>query len=325
MHFDIRTIGDPTFILTGEVSPGLAAFNIPGSKALNASGTFGNCLIQLIDTGNVGFLYAVFKINREVLFQLSIFGTEVICRIALQKTIGHRIQTLENLYLKEGEFTVIKCGAFNNTFCLEKSGVYSFVDIFYPADYILLELKHFPGLNEFEEKIKSPNAVIVNAGAPVNAVIMDLLYKLLHAPFSLAIKQFHVDIIKEILFEIFKQAAKALNSSPKFSVQKIEAIHAAKEFIDAKLPHHFSISKIARRAGINERMLKMGFREIYGTGLYTYLHNQILEIAKKQLEETNKSVKEIAFEAGYRSANNFSAAFKKKFGKAPLTWREKFR
>jgi AraC-like DNA-binding protein len=325
MHFKIRTIGDPLLFADNEIPSELIKFHIPGSQITSASGAFGKCLLQSIDTGSFSWLYCVFEINRDVLFQLSIFTTDVICKIALQETIEHKVQSIKDVCLKEGEFTIIKSPSFIDTFNLKKPGTYSFIDIFYPTEYMLLALKRYPSLHEFEKKLRCPHAILSHEkGLPLGAVSTDLLYKILHAPFSLTIKQFHIDIIKEILYEMFKQATTTVQTNLKFSAQKIEAIRAAKEFIDASIPNHFSISKIARRIGVNERILKVGFRELYGMGLYTYLQSQILMIAKKQLEETNKAVKEIAFDVGYQKANNFSAAFKKKFGKSPVEWRKQF-
>jgi AraC-like DNA-binding protein len=181
-------------------------------------------------------------------------------------------------------------------------------------------------LQEFSNKIQlSQPAVLNDSALPADAEMMEMLHRLVHMPYSINIQMFHVDLLKELLFKTLNLSAQTFTPHLKFSMQLIEAVQAAKEFIDTHLPHHFSITQIARRAGLNEQILKAGFKEIYGLGLYSYLQQQVLNIAKKQLEETNKSAKEIAFEAGYKNANNFSAAFKKKFGKAPLEWRKKFK
>jgi AraC-like DNA-binding protein len=102
-------------------------------------------------------------------------------------------------------------------------------------------------------------------------------------------------------------------------------IRAAKAFIDVHLPQHFSIARIAMEVGVNEQALKKEFKEIYGMGLYAYLQDRILDKSRAQLEKTNRLVKQIAREAGYNNPNNFSAAFKKKFGLSPAVWRTKSR
>lgn len=78
-----------------------------------------------------------------------------------------------------------------------------------------------------------------------------------------------------------------------------------------------SLTQLARVAGINEYKLKRGFKEMFGTTVFSYLAESRLELAKIDLLEAQKSVTEIAFELGYSSVQHFSAAFKKKFGVAP--------
>ncbi len=106
---------------------------------------------------------------------------------------------------------------------------------------------------------------------------------------------------------------------------KKELIYAAKEFIDSHLSTHYSILQIAREIGINEQDLKKGFKELFGKGMFEYLLSERLTIARVKIEDTTKPVKEIAYAAGYKSAGNFSTAFKKKFGKNPLAWRRDYK
>ena len=106
---------------------------------------------------------------------------------------------------------------------------------------------------------------------------------------------------------------------------KKDLIFAAKEFIDSHLSTHYSILQIAREVGINEQDLKKGFKELFGKGMFEYLLSERLAIARIKIEDTTKPVKEIAYVAGYKSAGNFSTAFKKKFGKTPLAWRKDYK
>jgi AraC-like DNA-binding protein len=121
------------------------------------------------------------------------------------------------------------------------------------------------------------------------------------------------------------QASQFHTYNRKFSLDEIERIYAAKELIDSNLPRHFSIFQIAAHVALNEQKLKEGFKEIFGKGLFGYLQDQLLKIAQIEIEQTNRSVKQIAARAGYKKANNFSAAFKKKFGLSPSQWKKQFK
>jgi len=101
----------------------------------------------------------------------------------------------------------------------------------------------------------------------------------------------------------------------------IECINKAKDFIDANFKRHHPIAEIATYAGISQTRLKAAFKEIFGKGLYEYLHEGAMLKARSLLENTNKTIKEISHIIGYKHPNNFCAAFKKRFGKAPRKWR----
>jgi AraC family transcriptional activator of pyochelin receptor len=61
----------------------------------------------------------------------------------------------------------------------------------------------------------------------------------------------------------------------------------------------------------------MGFKEFYGTPVFTFLLNYKLDYSKKLLEDNNLNVSEIAILIGYSNSSHFIAAFKKRFGVTP--------
>jgi AraC-like DNA-binding protein len=105
----------------------------------------------------------------------------------------------------------------------------------------------------------------------------------------------------------------------------IEFLAEAKKIIDKDTSKHYSIIEIARQVGLSESRLTRGFRLQYGTGLFEYLEKMRLEKGKLLLETTNKTLKQISTSLGYKHTNNFSTAFKKKYGSTPRTWKKKFR
>jgi AraC-like DNA-binding protein len=326
MDVTIKSLGTEHISLTNEIPDGFTSYHIPGSEIVSAVATFGAFLVQIIEMDGFSWLYSIYNIAKDSCFEISLPAAMPVCKIALEGTIDCEIKTIGHLQLKKGQFNFIHSRPLIKKLKFARPNRYVLVDLFYPTDYMLYALKYYPGLQEFSNKIElTQPAVLSSTVLSADAEMMEMLHRLVHMPYSINIQRFHIDLLKELLFKTLKLGAQTVTSNLKFSMQQVEAIEAAKEFIDTHLPSHFSIVQIARRVGLNEQILKTGFKEIYGTGLYTYLQQQVLTIAKKQLEETNKSAKEIAFEAGYKNANNFSAAFKKKFGKTPLEWRKRFR
>ncbi len=78
--------------------------------------------------------------------------------------------------------------------------------------------------------------------------------------------------------------------------------------------------KVKDFANISNRSLqtfKRDFKEYYGTTPGKWLTERRLNKAMSILGETDKTVREIAFDSGFNNASHFSRVFKKHFGKSP--------
>jgi AraC-like DNA-binding protein len=97
----------------------------------------------------------------------------------------------------------------------------------------------------------------------------------------------------------------------------LDLAREAKYYIDQHTHTPVSADLLATEFGLSARRLQKCFRELYGVLLHAYLRNRKLDIAKTQLENSSRTLKQISREAGYRYTSNFSIAYKKKFGISP--------
>ncbi|MEH1836572.1 MAG: AraC family transcriptional regulator [Nostoc sp.] len=104
---------------------------------------------------------------------------------------------------------------------------------------------------------------------------------------------------------------------------EIERICYAKEILLQHIHNPPSLMQLARQVGLNDRKLKQGFKQIFGTTVFGYLHNHRMELAQKLLIEKNMNVTEVARTVGYASLPSFSYAFYKKFGVNPKSYQTK--
>lgn len=88
------------------------------------------------------------------------------------------------------------------------------------------------------------------------------------------------------------------------------------------LAHPPTLSRIAKEVGLNETKLKSGFKEVYGMPVYQYFKRAKMQRAMELLKTTAQSIREIAFQCGYSSQGQFSAAFRGEFGLTPLQARK---
>lgn len=100
------------------------------------------------------------------------------------------------------------------------------------------------------------------------------------------------------------------------SSQDIEKLYFIKELIDKEPETDHSLRKLSRQAGLNIFKLKNGFKSEFGDTVFGYIHHLRMEKARKMLQE-GEQVSTVAYLLGYTSPNNFSTAFRKRFGVSP--------
>ena len=83
------------------------------------------------------------------------------------------------------------------------------------------------------------------------------------------------------------------NALPKGSKERL---YAVKNFLESKLEPQFSLKTLATQFGTNEFTLKREFKQLFGKSVFDYWN---------------------AIQMGYSNAQNFSTAFKRRYGISP--------
>ncbi|MBD0386802.1 MAG: helix-turn-helix transcriptional regulator [Nostoc sp. C3-bin3] len=127
----------------------------------------------------------------------------------------------------------------------------------------------------------------------------------------------------ELIALKLEQLATRESSSTKVTALKvddIDRIHYAKEILSQNLDSPPSLLELARQVGLNDYKLKLGFRQVYGTTAFSYLHQQRMEKARQLVLEGQMNVKEVARAVGYANQSHFATAFRKQFGTNPKSY-----
>jgi len=85
--------------------------------------------------------------------------------------------------------------------------------------------------------------------------------------------------------------------------------------------HPWSVEELSRRAGLSRSSLADRFTRLIGVSPMHYLSDWRLQAAGQMLRDSRAPLARIAEKVGYESEAAFSRAFRKKFGRAPATWR----
>ncbi|MDZ7723255.1 MAG: helix-turn-helix domain-containing protein [candidate division KSB1 bacterium] len=82
---------------------------------------------------------------------------------------------------------------------------------------------------------------------------------------------------------------------------------------------------IARAVGLHPDYANSVFKKSFGTTLNAWVLQQRILHAQRELSVSQKSITEIAYEAGFNSLSRFNAAFRKKCNCSPREYRNRYR
>ncbi|MCU0349405.1 MAG: AraC family transcriptional regulator [Flavobacterium sp.] len=99
--------------------------------------------------------------------------------------------------------------------------------------------------------------------------------------------------------------------------ENVSKIKRAKEIVIARMAEPPGLQELADEVGLNLKKLKVGFKQIYGDSVYSYLFDYKMEFARRLLDSGSHNVNEVGLKIGYSTSSHFIAAFKKKYGTTP--------
>jgi pimeloyl-ACP methyl ester carboxylesterase/AraC-like DNA-binding protein len=97
----------------------------------------------------------------------------------------------------------------------------------------------------------------------------------------------------------------------------VTTLYLVRDYLETALGQEHTLERLSRRFGLNEFKLKTSFKQLFGVPVIAYLNELRLEQAHVRLLHGREPVQEIAETLGYRHANNFSSAFKRRYGISP--------
>lgn len=133
----------------------------------------------------------------------------------------------------------------------------------------------------------------------------------------------HELLIKSNLFLLLHHmnghsAASADGGALQLSYSRLKkALYYVQKFYD----HDISIQQAADQCGFSKSHFMKLFKEFTGMSFTAYLVDYRLDLAAKQLSETNLRVIDIAENCGFHNHSYFTRAFRKKYRKTPLSYR----
>lgn len=105
----------------------------------------------------------------------------------------------------------------------------------------------------------------------------------------------------------------------------VERLYQAQAILLQNLETPPTLLELAGQVGLNSRVLKEGFRQVFGQPPFTYLRNHRLEQARRLLETGDLKVAEVAAAVGFADRSHFAQQFQAKFGLNPKLYQTQHR
>jgi len=117
-----------------------------------------------------------------------------------------------------------------------------------------------------------------------------------------------------------KQFIDQTHSTMQLKNEDFQKVQEIKAFLDKNYNSHYSYDDLVRIFGINKFKLKTSFKAVTNCNVYEYITRVRIENAKVILENSNRTIRDIASRVGL-DKSNFIIQFKQCTGKTPTDWR----
>ncbi len=160
--------------------------------------------------------------------------------------------------------------------------------------------------------------------SPMTPVMSATAKQLLHCPCQGVSQQLYMEgKTLELIGLYFDQLLSNQRSQQQGSAPNSDdrdRIFHARDILLSQVANPPTLLELAHQVGLNDRKLKQGFRQLFGTTVFGYLHNYRMKQAQQLLLVPGAKVANVAREVGYCNPEAFSVAFRRTFAISPKAY-----
>jgi AraC family transcriptional regulator, alkane utilization regulator len=132
-------------------------------------------------------------------------------------------------------------------------------------------------------------------------------------------------LIELMFIEILRNQMQTLSEQQigGLSALKDPLVSQSLEWIHGNPAYPWTVEELASKIGLSRSSLADRFTKLVGESPMKYLTYWRLQLASRQLQDTNDSIAKIAAQVGYESEAAFNRAFKRNVGMPPGVWRDR--
>ena len=167
---------------------------------------------------------------------------------------------------------------------------------------------------------------LINAGEPV-VIKYNIIIKNIINDIKLAMQNGDNDIIKLKAMELLLYETKNFEKNKRvkaiyYNRSTIDKVMRIEKYVTENLDKKFTIDDLCNTFKISSSTLKSCFKQMFLTGIYSYIKQARMAKARDLLKNSEMSITQIALLCGYSNHSNFTKAFKKNYNIVPKDIRE---
>jgi len=288
---------------------GFAGIKMPDAFIASAKGPFGRLTFQSIVNPGFCFQYSVLDLVQPLTLMGRSAMEGLYTRVVLESHILHAVKDADDIYIREGQFSMALANALEAKSEYTGSRAYMSFDACFSMEMIERLLPFYPGAARFfEVELSAKPMILLSSPRAAGPETESLIENLLYQPRS---EQNAELLLRNLFAHLEKDKA---YKSP--GTEVLNNIYAVEQMIAENIREHYLLPELARRAKTNICYLKKYFPWIFGISPYKYLVRLRMRKAMRLLK-SGHSVKSTAIVCGYNSTAEFSKAFRKFWNVSP--------
>ncbi len=140
-------------------------------------------------------------------------------------------------------------------------------------------------------------------------------------PESIRTGYFKIKVLELLLFLSSLDTQISQTEQHSCPPSQVRLAKAVCSYVCANMSRHFTIEELSQKFQVSPTQLKKSFRNVYGNSVYAYVRTQKMLSAARLLQETDRTILDIAGECGYDNGSKFSKAFREVMGMTPRDFR----
>lgn len=155
----------------------------------------------------------------------------------------------------------------------------------------------------------------------ITPAMKTIIQQIWHSPYQNMVGRMYLESkaleLTALQFGQVQEAEEGKHPGIKLKPSDVECLYQARDILIQRYDDPPSLMDLAKKVGVNDCKLKQGFRQVFGTTVFGYLHQHRMEMARELLQDGRLNVGDVAHSVGYAAQGRFAIAFKRKFGITP--------